>query len=162
VHSNDYYSASNYASRLIGRRLVFFSPLYLPPSARDPLEVLPTMRRWDGQGREPDFKRFVSSQQVYVPPDLRNNTDIEIEALNTVTSCDLLARELECRATMVLGPEGRSFYVSENAVYVWTTEWRRRLASFERVALGSLLYRIPLDGSAPSAIATRGAPLDQF
>jgi hypothetical protein len=28
--------------------------------------------------------------------------------------------------------------------------------------VGSLLYRIPLDGSLPTAIATRGAPTDQF
>ena len=162
LRSNDYYSGRNYASRLIGRRLVFFSPLFLPPTARDPLAVLPAMRRWDGTGREPDFKRFVTSRQVYVPPILSANPDTEIEALHTVTSCDLLARVLDCRATMVLGPDGRSFYVSENAVYIWTTEWRHRLVGYERVPIGSLLYRIPVDGSAPTAIATRGAPVDQF
>ena len=40
LRSNDYYSSRNYASRLIGNRLVFYTPLYLDWDD-DPLEALP-------------------------------------------------------------------------------------------------------------------------
>ena len=43
--SNDYYTSRNYASRLIGNRLVFYTPLSLEWDD-DPLEALPGMRKW--------------------------------------------------------------------------------------------------------------------
>src|SRR5688572_30245537 len=36
LRSNDYYSSRNYASRLIGSKLIFYTPLYLNPGAEDP------------------------------------------------------------------------------------------------------------------------------
>jgi hypothetical protein len=59
----------------------------------------------------------------------------------------------------VLGPQGRVFYVSPSSVFVWTTGWRRGPQSS---APASAVFRIPLDGSAPSALKTAGAPIDQF
>ncbi len=162
LSSSDYYSSRNYASRLIGNRLIFYSPISLPYQAQDPLEVLPTMRRWDGKGRAPTFRRFASARNVHIPPILLDTPDIRVSALHTVTSCDLLAPTLECRATSVLGADGHSFYVSENAVYVWTTAtFGQRSWLLNRVE-ASLLYRLPFDGSTPSAIGTYGSPTDQF
>jgi hypothetical protein len=58
-----------------------------------------------------------------------------------------------------MGPPGRVFYVSPNSVFVWTTTWSRR----DRTQTpGSSVFRIPLDGSAPSALKVTGSPLDQF
>src|SRR6185503_20993575 len=45
------------------------------------------------------------------------------------------------------------------SVYVWTTDWSRQ---GQRSADRSMLYRMPLDGSAPSAIGVSGSPVDQF
>src|SRR5690606_4929805 len=76
-------------------------------------------------------------------------------ALHTVTVCDLGRRELACDATVVMGPPGRVFYVSPSSVYVWVTDWQsERQRSF--------VYRMPLDGSAPSVLRTVGSPVDQF
>jgi hypothetical protein len=60
----------------------------------------------------------------------------------------------------VLGPAGRTFYVSANCVYVWATQYRWRAE--EREAPPSLLFRMPLYGGAPSAVGVRGGPTDQF
>ena len=49
LRSNDYYSSRNYASRLIGSKLVFYSPLYLNPWRGNPHDALPAMRQW-GKG----------------------------------------------------------------------------------------------------------------
>ena len=69
-------------------------------------------------------------------------------ALHSVSICDLAQRDLACEGTAVLGPAGRVFYVSPNSVFVW--------------AANSSLFRIPLDGSAPSALKVSGTPIDQF
>ena len=157
LRSNDYYSSRNYASRLLGTKLVFYTPQYLWYDPKDPLVVLPAMRRWHGGGREDEFKRIVASTRVYRPA---VELDPEgVSALHTVTICDLAAPELECEATAVLGPPGRVFYVAPSAVYTWLSPWRRRGESDSALAT---LYRMPLDGSAPKAVRVSGSPVDQF
>src|SRR5688572_3582183 len=46
LRSNDYYSARNYASRLIGNRLIFYTPLQLNPWRLDSSAFLPALRHW--------------------------------------------------------------------------------------------------------------------
>src|SRR6185369_9530168 len=41
LRSNDYYSSRNYASRLIGNKLIFYSPLYLNAYSENPFESFP-------------------------------------------------------------------------------------------------------------------------
>lgn len=156
LRSNDYYSARNYASRLIGSQLILYSPRYLPWGYDDPLVALPALRRWTGNPDAP-FERIGTARQVYMPPTM---PDDQIEAVHTVTFCDLTAKILACKATSVLGPGGRVFYVADDAVYVWVTPY---WGGTERHGLPtSYLYRLPLDGQAPEAIGVHGAPVDQF
>jgi len=160
LRSGDYYSSRNYASRLIGHNLIFYSPLWLPYGTDDLLETLPAMRQWSSEDPMRGFTRIVGAQHVYIPASLRDSSALEIDAMHTVTTCDLTKPVLSCEAMSVLGPNSRTFYVSGNAVYVWVTGWH---ASSERDTLpASLVYRLPLDGSAPQAIGARGAPEDQF
>jgi hypothetical protein len=46
LRSNDYYSSRNYASRLIGSKLIFYTPRYLYPGAEDPFQSFPAVRIW--------------------------------------------------------------------------------------------------------------------
>ena len=80
-------------------------------------------------------------------------------ALHTVTVCDLARADFDCEATVVVGPPGRVFYVSPRAVYVWTSEWSQRR---DRAKATPVLYQMPLDGSAPSALQVSGTPVNQF
>jgi hypothetical protein len=155
LRSNDYYSSRNYASRLIGTRLVLYSPRYLPWGHEDPVVALPALRRWTAEGNKGRFERIGTAREVYLSPGLPTD---QIQAVHTVTSCDLTAALLACKATSVFGPDGRVFYVSSNAVYVWLTPWWRD----EGRRPSSIVYRLPLDGKPPTAIAARGAPVDQF
>jgi hypothetical protein len=142
LRSNDYYSSRNYASRLIGSKLVFYSPLYLNPWHGNPFDALPAMRRW-GKG---EFKRIAPATRIY-----RSDEPLDPwqgVALHTVSVCDLAKAELECESTSVLGPAGRVFYVSPASVFVWNVK--------------SAVFRIPLEGSAPSALKVAGSPIDQF
>jgi hypothetical protein len=154
LRSNDYYSSRNYASRLIGNKLVFYSPLYLSLGDSDLYHSFPALRKWRKGANDGDFRRIVSATRVYRPIFATDSL-----TLHSVTVCDLAQRELSCEATAVLGPAGRVFYVSPGSVFVWVTDVEKRDG---RIAPRSLVYRLPLDGGAPSALRTAGAPVDQF
>ena len=147
--SNDYYSSRNYASRLLGHTLVFYTPLALGLDEQAPLRGLPALRKWKAGARVPAFTPIYEPRRIYLPVD-----PVDDPTLHTVTTCDLSTPELTCRATGILGPAGRVFYVSSDAVYVWLTrdDDRKR----------SLLYRLPLSGDTPSALRVSGSPVDQF
>ncbi len=157
LRSNDYYSSRNYASRLIGSRLVFYAPIYLGWGGGNIRDMLPAMRRWSRQSSDRGFVPIVLPGHAYRPAGWHATADL---ALHTVTSCDLAAAQITCEASVVVGPPGNVFYVSEQSVYVWMSGWRA--PRFEGAKAGALLVRIPLDGGAPSAMSVAGSPVDQF
>ena len=168
MRANDYYSSRNYASRLIGDQLVFYSPLYVNADERDPLAWLPAVRRWKNGAKARDFTAIIEPTSITRPLDRPNPSDGGL-ALHTVTTCDLGKHGagaaanggMKCTARGVLGPAGRVFYVSPEAVYVWMTPWAPVDAGQHTPR--SLLYRLPLDPTAPAKVLrTRGAPIDQF
>lgn len=169
MRANDYYSSRNYASRLIGDKLVFYSPLYVSADEREPLRWMPAMRRWKNVAKESDFTAIIQPSQIQRPLD-RPSTAAGTLALHTVTTCDVGKRApvvggspgaMTCTARAVMGPPGQVFYVSPDAVYVWMAPWKARTAD-ERPA-ASLLYRLPLDPKEDARVLrTRGAPIDQF
>lgn len=157
LRSNDYYSSRNYASRLIGSKLIFYSPLYINPGMEDPYQSFPAVRKWHKGATQSEFKRIVSATQIYRPE--RPISAGYGTALHTVTICDLARGEFDCKATSVLGPPGRVFYVSPESVYVWVNDWVQRGTQWRAQ---SIVYRMPLDGSGPSALNVSGSPVDQF
>ena len=154
LRSNDYYSSRNYASRLIGTKLIFYAPQYLYAGAEDPFYPFPAVRKWHKGDTPEEFKRIVPATRVYRPEaDITNSW---VTALHTVTVCDLANGGFDCQATAVLGPPGNVFYVSPDSVFVWASTWERGSES------SNLLFRMPLDGSGPSALRVSGSPVDQF
>jgi hypothetical protein len=156
LRSNDYYSSRNYASRLIGNKLIFYTPLQIGTNS-DPFAGFPAMRKWRDGALPSEFKRLAPATRVY-------RTDEQLPeyggaVLHSVTTCDLAKAEMSCEATAVLGPAGRVFYVSNSSVYVWTSAYNRGNG---QVQTKSGVFRIPLDGSAPTALKVAGAPTDQF
>src|SRR6185312_7554268 len=157
LRSNDYYSSRNYASRLIGHKLIFYTPSYLYLGTEDTFGQFPAVRKWHKGATAREFERVLYSNRVYrAEHDLSGSYGT---ALHTVTSCDLSGGGFKCEANAVLGPAGRVFYVSPDAVYVWVTD-----SSYqgEEYRSQSMVYRMPLDGSGPSALQVSGAPVDQF
>jgi hypothetical protein len=157
LRSNDYYSSRNYASRLIGSKLIFYSPLYINPGMEDPYQSFPAVRKWHKGATASEFKRIVSATQIYRTE--RPSSGGYGTALHTVTICDLARGEFDCKATSVLGPPGRVFYVSPESVYVWVNDW---VQNDKQGRAQSIVYRMPLDGSGPSALNVSGSPVDQF
>jgi hypothetical protein len=146
LRSADYYSSRNYASRLVGNKLIFYAPLPINVWG-DPYLGFPGVRKWQGRETPQSFTRLAPATRIY-----RNEDMMELPhpVLHTITSCELESASMQCEASAVVGPYGREFYVSPTAVYVWTGQQE------------SLVFRLPLDGAIPSAAKTRGMPIDQF
>ena len=157
LRSNDYYSSRNYASRLIGTKLIFYTPLYIYPGEQDPFASFPAVRKWHKGATNAEFQRIVSATHVYRAEHALNAT--YGTALHTVTICDLAHGGFDCQASSVIGPDGRVFYVSPEAVYVWVNDW---VGQGDKMRTESMVYRMPLDGSSPSALRVSGSPVDQF
>ncbi len=157
LRSNDYYSSRNYASRLIGNKLIFYTPLYVFSGGEDVFQSFPAVRKWHRGATPKEFQRIAPASHVYRPHG-ELNTDYGM-ALHTVTVCDLANGGFDCNATSVIGPAGRVFYVSPDAVYVWASSWFRY---GQQARPQSMLVRMPLDGSGPSALGVSGSPVDQF
>ncbi len=157
MRSNDYYSSRNYASRLIGDKLIFYTPLYMSLGDSDPFNNFPAIRKWHKGASPSEFRRIAPATRVYRPEQpINSNYGL---ALHTVTVCDLANEGFACEATGVIGPAGRVFYVSPKSVYVWVSDWA---GGGNRMKSASMLYRMPLDGSSPSALQVSGSPVDQF
>jgi hypothetical protein len=154
LRSDDYYSSRNYASRLIGTKLIFYSPLRFN-NFDDPLNTLPAVRKWHEGAKDSEFQRIAQATDVYRPA-----SEFVVNfgtSMHTVTICDLAGGGFECKSTVVVGPGGRVFYVSPDSVYVWATPW-----DFQKKRTESMLFRMPLDGSGPTALRVSGSPVDQF
>lgn len=154
LRSNDYYSRDNYSSRLIGSTLILYTSSWFQAEGTG-ATGFPELRKWSPSATDDQYQRITSSSRVYQPAQLPRNTSRVM--LHTVTTCDLAKPELTCEATVVIGGPQRAFYVSRSAVYIWTGEFGRAYTDPR-----SIVYRMPFDGSAPTALRARGTPSDQF
>lgn len=152
LRSNDYYDSRNYASRLIGTTLLFYTPLYYDPESGTSL-VYPGLARRPKGDASMEFKRLLPAEAIY-RADAGLDPLIDAITLHTVTRCELAGAAPRCTATAVLGPSGDEFYVSRNAVYVWTDTGSTEGPGY--------VLRMPLDGGPVSALQVRGIPIDQM
>ena len=162
LRSNDYYSSRNYASRLIGNKLIFYTPLYINFHG-NPLDYFPALSVWKA-GQTTAFKRIAPATRIYRTDEDLDPTQTSI-ALHTVQICDLSQPDMQCTATGVLASAGREFYVSKDAVYIWTVPFTRynHRATHPESPVSASVFRLPLDEKqAPTAIKAMGSPIDQF
>lgn len=151
------YPARYYAARIINGTLVLYAPMHVG-TAMEMASWMPVVSRRDAgamNGGEP--VRMYHPARIYRPG--RPLGDDEVLSLHTVTTCTLDAGEFNCRSRAVLAPFGRAFYLSPTAVYVWVTDWDCSVGP-ERGAY--MVYRVPLDGSPPTALGVDGTPADEF
>lgn len=156
LRSNDYYSARNYTSRLVGDELVFYMPY--------------TLRDWSDRNRPSTCKKGQEKCDAWTP--VLDAGDVVAPlaglsgtTLHTVVTCSLRG-EVACRGRGILGPYSRSFYVSQDAIYVWVHDprWTPPPPWSPKAALpsDSVVYRLDLKSPEISALRTYCAPIDQF
>jgi hypothetical protein len=164
LRSNDYYSSRNYASRLVGGKLIFYMPYTLRYRNQNGL-TLPAVTSWHAKKRRArPWRNILSKMDVYRP--LQRSSS---PTLHTVVQCDMRKRRFDCRARAVIGPYSRTFYVSRDAVYVWVGAgysygWGGYNQARKKQVDSSpaYVYRMPILSDEVKAIRARGNPVDQF
>jgi beta propeller domain-containing protein len=190
ISSNDYYSSSNYATRLIEGNLVTYTPLRISDLASADFKW-PVVRRWlpEDDARTAAFLArrarnwrlrpddpppaeppLVDAAGIYRPVRLIE----EDPTIHTVSVCPLASadggRALTCRTTAFVGPDVVEWYVTTDQVFLWTAfagrGWRGRCERDAPIEAGeatpALVYRVPVSGARPDLIGARGMPPDQF
>jgi hypothetical protein len=177
ISSDDYYSGTNYATRLVGDSLVIYTPYGLQrwrSAAHD--GRWPTVRRWTPEEERRTALRqgvrLFDARSIYRPV-----RDVRAPAVHTVSVCPLgpveAGRNLDCRATAFVAPMRSRLYVTEAHAYVWTADWgnqaRPPACSAERegtlaAAAEATVYRVPVTGAGGplEVLGARGRPVDQF
>ena len=102
LRSGDYYSSSNYASRLIGDELVFYTPV--PANWSDLEDNLPVIRKGSPDARPVPLVR---PRDFLVAEPYRTGR-YPLDTLHTVTRCKLGAT-LDCRARAIAGTWSHAF-----------------------------------------------------
>ena len=179
ISSDDYYDPENYATRLVGDRLVVYTPIRVRHIG-DSGFLYPIVRRWiPGEAREEAERRgrrLFDARSIYRP--VRTETD---PTIHTVSVCPLgeagADRDLECRSTAFAAPRDAEWYVTENEAFLWTSAgnepWHRWSRDLDPCRPGSVsplgavleatVYRVPhAQGAAPEVAGARGVPFDQF
>jgi hypothetical protein len=171
ISSNDYYSTENYATRLVGDKLILYAPAALDPYGTG--FAWPRLRRADGDAEPDKGEPLLAPTDIYAPAGT-----VEWPVLHTLSVCPL-ANGMECRTTGVIGPAMREFYVSPTDAFLWIgapegLPWSIDYANQRRrncpgggwwndgADQPALVYRLPLDGGAAGAVAVDGLPVDQF
>ncbi len=154
LESNDYYSGSNYASRMTGGKLVFYMPTYardydyktpLPSGAKRPFSIhFPKRLAFDDvTSTFSEVGTIFQATDVFRPlASQANNT------FHTVVRCDLPEDgTFSCGARAILGNWWRSHYVTGDAVFLQSDEHT---------------YRFRFQDLAVNAHRSTVAPIDQF
>jgi hypothetical protein len=172
IPSYDYYSSTNYATRIVGDQLVIRTTLDL---GEKPF-FWPSLRTaYPKASGVMSVRPLLQANQVYKPV-LRTAEPV----LSQITRCSLaqLATRStpECTAIGLLGPYGSEFYLSPDYTYIWNTagDWdfydqtceslgqsvHRRTAT-RNVPLAAV-YRISNTNGEVTLAAARGYLADQF
>ncbi len=169
LSSNDYYSAENYATRLVNGNLVVYTPLniaYLDPD--QPLRW-PLIRRWvrDGerQAETTRGKPLFDAHDIYKP--IRPTLAPFVHSVSVCPLGDLRSGdELDCRTTAFVGTSEREFFVSTSDIYLWVTPgWGDRECQDDargRAGCGDALPSAAVGARSRARMFTRGAPINQF
>lgn len=191
ISSNDYYSDTNYSTRLIDGNLVTYTPLRVRDMARAGYRW-PVVRRWLAEDDARAIAELAAAPtrgprqrgEAGGPPLLdaarifRPVAAVDDPVVHTVSVCPLASTArggaLTCRTTAFAGPDPVQWYVTNAHVFLWAAAEagyrpRREWVDCRPGANGALadfapatLYRIPVSGGRPDLIGARGAPPDQF
>lgn len=177
ISSDDYYDSDNYATRIVGDRLVLYAPYELD-ALRDRASR-PVIRRWLGPKTREDAQGkgtpLIDARRLYWPV-MRTGEP----TIHTVSVCPLGAiatRDLRCETTGFVAPAAVQMFVSPRNVYLWATTveeaptWRfddcaKQDTTPPRPAARDVppgvVYRVPVFGGDPSLLPIRGGVFDQF
>lgn len=157
--SEDYYSSSNYASRMVDGHLLTYTPTEFDEKWR---EQLPWLERRKPDGTRERVSGTLALDDIGISAEFLKRPHPSINVLHSITSCNVLSENLSCKTRAAIGNWSRNSYFSRDAAYIWSAggdSWR---FSADNDA-PDVLYRLPLiDDRETKAVTVVGSPIDQF
>ncbi len=141
LESNDYYSGSNYASRMVDGNLVFYMPHHI--GRQNEALAYPRVLELGQDGALRAVGPMFGALDV-----TRSHERSYSPTFHTVVKCSLPADgTLECHGKAILGSWWREHYVSAGSLYLWSQKHA---------------YRMSLTTQDVTTHAGTGFPRDQF
>ena len=178
VSSADYYSGENYATRIVGDQLVLHITSSLTPSWSDENAPMIRVGPYESGAKKPRGVPLVSTNNLYRPI-----MDVANPAVQTIVICplgDTKTKDLSCRSESFVGPLDSELLVTTTDAFLWNGDenwlfyetgqscdrWQTRCANMKAPTLTTLqpaaVFRVPINGDAPSFAPVRGRPTNQF
>ena len=173
ITSDDYYDVDNYATRIVGDRLVIYTP-YEPEQLRE-RGKRPVVRRWLPEAERDDEPR--GGRPLFDARDLYRPVQRTAEpTIHTISVCPLgrrLARDdLRCRTTGFVAPGRAEMFVSPTDVFLWTWPDRDDVGyqddcttnarPMRRDVLPGAVFRLNVVTGRTGVAGVAGSPFDQF
>jgi Beta propeller domain len=183
ISSDDYYDSDNYATRIVGDRLVVYTPYSLDDF--EDREDRPVIRRWlpeaerekieDENDGEVPGKQLFGARDIFKPV-LRTGEP----TIHTVSVCPLgdykPGDDLSCRTTGIVGPASAEMYVSPKNVYLWNSYdddeadvWSRDSCEANQLGMPKrgdtmpgALFRMNIRSGDTQVAGVNGGVFDQF
>jgi hypothetical protein len=148
LHSTPGLYEGAHAARRVGGRLALYDRMDVPLEVTDPSGLLPALRLPDGS-----LASTVDPRRVYrsvYPMSWPDNPKLHV-----LTSCLPADGGPACTTTALYAPEPTAVHVSPTAVYLRVEH--PYAVDDEDDTDRTVLYRMPLDGSTPSAVQVSGS-----
>jgi len=185
IKADDYYDSENSATRIVDGKLIMVFPTWadtdeLRESIIEGKVNARTVGLYRTNSSLPELIELVSNQDWIQTSQKLDDYDIPISQVFSCPLDSIKHDHLSCSSVNLLGARGK-FYVSPSAVYIWDSnsprslDYRRidpdryallsrqgALDKWENDSNASVIYRVPHDDSAVSAVVVQGEPLNQF
>jgi hypothetical protein len=130
--------------------LIIHSQVELPEDTSQVVGALPAFRTLHAGAANGEFTQLLDPRDIYRPA--RPLTKVEKPGVQAVTVCRFPQGSVQCHATGVISTLAREVYTSGSATYVWPMAPSQP----QHARGGMLVYRFPLSGARPLAIAVDG------
>lgn len=188
ISSEDYYSSDNYATRIVGDRLIIYTP-YEADEVTD-RTGRPRIRRWMTEaerdaliegGADEDRDERLAGRAMLSADEIHRPVVPTVDPyVHSVTICGLGEYRADqvpgCRVIAFTGPRQAEMFVTPREVFLWVgagwaefdRDWysERKPCAAGRPDLRNLppaaVYRVPITASTLGVVGVRGRPFDQF
>ncbi|MEP3224340.1 MAG: beta-propeller domain-containing protein [Parasphingorhabdus sp.] len=185
MSSDDYYSGDNYATRIVGDKLIVYNSYALEDMDFEDTEERPVLFRWfpdyDRKDAQKKGKPLLNAREIYKP--ILRTADPTIHAISVCSLGEFVVNQIfDCTTTGFTGPGAAEMFVSPHNIYLWNAaiddewinvdecfpdhDWDQPFPALKRAkrrdVVPGAVYRMSIRSGDVDVIGVNGTPFDQF